>query len=58
MCLDRIAGRGVIVCGGEFDSTAVIERNNGLHAAFAEGWLADDDGAVLVLQGPGDDFRA
>ena len=54
--LDGIAGRGVVVRGGEFDGAAMVERDDGLHAAFAESRLADDDGAMLILQGASYDF--
>ena len=56
--LDGVARRRVVLRGGEFDRAAVIERDDGLHAALAEGRLADDDCAALVLQGTGNDFRA
>src|SRR5208282_3797819 len=34
----------------------IVERQNRLHRAFAEGLGAENDGALLILQSAGDDF--
>ena len=37
---------------------AARQREDGLHAALAEGRLADDGGALLVLKRAGDELRS
>ena len=46
-----------ITRGGELDGGVVAQRYDGLHRAFAEGAFTKDDGALVILQGAGDDFR-
>jgi hypothetical protein len=36
---------------------AMVQRLDGLHGAFAEGLAADDQGAVVVLHGSGENLR-
>jgi hypothetical protein len=45
------------VIGGERQAGVLAQVVDGLHQAFAEGGFADDEGAVVVLQGAGDDLR-
>ena len=42
--------------GGEGEAGVFAEVVNGLHQALAEGGFTDDQGAVVVLQGAGDDL--
>jgi hypothetical protein len=53
---DAVAGR-VIFGDGQLEGRAVVERENALHGAFAEGFLAENHRAVQILQTAGDDFR-
>ncbi len=55
--LDRAARRRVVAGGCQFDGAVVAEVDDALHRSLAEGSQADDCGALLVLQGAGDDFR-
>lgn len=54
--LDAAAGGGVVACGGEAHLTAVFELHHTLHQSFAEGAATDNDAAVPVLDGAGEDF--
>ena len=42
--------------GGEREAGVFGDIEDGLHEALAEGGLADDEGAVVVLQRAGDDL--
>ena len=55
--LDGAAVRRVVAGGGQLDRSAVAQRQNGLHRPLAEGALAKNQCAVMVLQRAGDDFR-
>src|SRR5262249_17047351 len=56
--LNRVPRRRVVPRRGQPQRTiAAAERNDRLHRSFAERSGADDGGALLVLQGAGDDFR-
>ncbi|RMQ21784.1 hypothetical protein ALQ08_05072 [Pseudomonas syringae pv. delphinii] len=55
--LNRATVRRVIQRRGDLQCAIVVQRQNGLHRAFAEGIGTHQDAAFLVLQGTGDDFR-
>ena len=57
VALDEASGGGVVVVCGEGEAGVVGGVEDGLDEALAEGGLADDEGAVVVLQGAGDDLR-
>ena len=42
--------------GGEREAGVLGDLEDGLDETLAEGGLADDEGAVVVLQGTGDDL--
>ena len=54
--LDEPAGRREVVVGGKGEAGVVGDLEDGLDEALAEGGLADDQGAVVILQGAGDDL--
>ena len=54
--LDRTSGRGVIEGGGEFKGAGLVDGDDGLHRALAEGLGTHDDGPFMILQGAGDDL--
>ena len=56
-CLNGAPLWGVITGGGEFQGAVLAQRQYRLYGAFAEGAVAHHDGAFLVLQGAGHDFR-
>ncbi len=56
VALDEAAGRGVVVIGGEGEAGVLGDLEDGLDEAFAEGGFADDESAVVILQGSGDDL--
>src|SRR5262249_3563904 len=55
--LDRFIAGGQILGDGKLQGRAVLERVDRLDAALAEGLAADDDRAVVVLEGAGHDLR-
>ena len=55
--LDRAAFRRVVAGRRQFDGRVGRQLADGLHGTLAEGWRADDGGALVILQGTGDDFR-
>src|SRR5499427_7628750 len=56
--LNRVPRRRVIPRRSQPQrAIAAAERNDRLHRSFAERSRADEGGALLVLQGAGDDFR-
>ena len=56
LMLGTLPGDAVELGQGQLQ-LAVVERLNGLHGAFAEGLAAEDQRAVVVLHGAGEDFR-
>jgi hypothetical protein len=56
MRLDGAPGGRVVARRGQLERGAVVDGHDGLHGALAEGLLAHDNGAALVLQGAGDDL--
>ena len=54
--LDAAAAGDVVFGGGYFHAAVVGQGSYCLYEAFAEGAVSDDDGAVEVLEGAGDDF--
>ena len=56
LSLDRATAGRVIKCGGKFDGAILGNGNHGLDRAFAKTAGTHDDGALVVLQGAGDDF--
>ena len=56
VALDEAAGRRVVVVGGEGEAGVFGDLEDGLDEALAEGGFADDEGAVVILQGAGDDL--
>ena len=55
--LNRVPRRRVVPRGGQPQrANAGAERNDSLHRSFAERARADEGGALVVLQGAGDDF--
>src|SRR5579863_6632804 len=54
--LDQASAGGVIVSGGECQSGIFGERINGLNQPFAEGNLARDQAAVMILNSSGDNL--
>ena len=54
--LDRSVIRRVITRGGELEGIPVVETDDVLHRTLAETAAADDGGALVVLQGAGQDF--
>jgi len=56
VALDEAARGGEVVVCGEGEAGVVEGVEDGLDEALAEGGLADDEGAVVVLQGAGDDL--
>ena len=55
--LNRPPGGGVVQRGGQTNSRAVIERNDGLDGTLAEGGFTDNDRPLVILKCAGDDFR-
>src|SRR5712671_2715109 len=59
LCLDGTSRRRVVARRGQPQrAIAGTERNDGLYRPLAEGTRADDGGALVVLQGAGDDLRS
>ena len=54
--LDVAASGGVVAGDGEADHGFVGQGDGALHEALAEGATADDDAAIPVLNGTGDDL--
>ena len=54
--LNRASAGRVVKRGGERQAGAFGQREHILHQALAEARLADDGGAVVILQGAGHDF--
>jgi len=44
------------VIGGEGEASVLRDLEDGLNEALAKGGFADDQGAVVILEGAGDDF--
>ena len=57
IALDQAAAGRVVVRGGERQAGVIAQRENGLHQSLAEGGLAQNPGAVMILQRAGDDLR-
>src|SRR2546426_7998385 len=55
--LDRAAARREVARGRQAQRRAVVERQDGLHRALAEGLRAEDEGALVVLERARDDLR-
>ena len=55
--LNGAAVRRVVARGGQLDRRVAGQRQHGLDRAFAEGRRTENDGALVILQGAGDDFR-
>src|SRR5439155_75605 len=55
--LDRPAARREVARGREPQRRAVVERQDGLHRALAEGRGTQDEGALVVLERARDDLR-
>ncbi len=55
--LDRLAAGRVITRGGQLHRVTVVQRQHGLHRAFAEGAAADHARALVVAQRPSQHFR-
>src|SRR3990167_4348798 len=55
--LDGTAVGGEVQRGGDLQGAVVVQRQYGLHRAFAEAVGAHQYAALVVLQGAGDDFR-
>ncbi|EAU68236.1 hypothetical protein STIAU_7773 [Stigmatella aurantiaca DW4/3-1] len=55
--LDAAAQGGVIPGNRQLQPRAILQLDDGLHAALAEGLRAHDDRAPVVLERPGDDLR-
>src|SRR4029077_8564084 len=56
VALDKAATRSVVTRGGEREAGVFTERRDGLYQALAESGFADDETAIVVLHGAGDDF--
>ena len=56
VALDEAAGGRVVVVGREGEAGVFGDLEDGLDEALAEGGFADDEGAVVILQGAGDDL--
>src|SRR6266851_3097344 len=56
VALDQAAGGRVVVVGGESEARVLCDGEDGLDQTLAEGGFADDQGAIVILQGAGDDF--
>src|SRR5205085_12088735 len=56
LALNRPAAGGIPLCRRELERIAAVEVEDRLHESLAEGRLADDDGAIVILQRPGDDL--
>ena len=56
VALDEASGGSVVVVGGEGEAGVFADLEDGLDEALAEGGFAYDEGAVVVLQGSGDDL--
>ena len=56
IALDQAAARRVILRGGQRQAGVFHQRINGLHQAFAECVVAQNPGAVVILQGAGNDL--
>ncbi len=56
VALDEAAGRRVVVVGGEGEAGVFADLEDGLNQALAEGGFADDQGAIMILEGAGDDL--
>jgi hypothetical protein len=56
VALNEASGGSVVVVGREGQTGVLGDLEDGLDEAFAEGGFADDEGAVVVLQGAGDDL--
>ena len=55
--LDRDAAGRVIARRGQLERVAVIQVEHGLHRTLAEAASAHEQGALVVLQRTGNDFR-
>ena len=56
VALDEAAGRGVVVVSRQGEAGVLGDLEDGLDEALAEGGLAGDEGAVVVLKCAGDDL--
>src|SRR5258705_7269902 len=56
VALDEAAGRRVVVVGGKSQTRVLGDSEDGLNETLAEGGFADDQSAIVILQGAGDDF--
>ena len=56
VALDEAAGGRVVVIGRQGEAGVLGDLEDGLDEALAEGGFADDEGAVVILQGAGDDL--
>src|SRR5574342_113961 len=57
LAMDGAALRREVARGGEPEPRAIRERDDGLHRPLAEGLLAEDDTAAVILNGPRHDLR-
>ena len=57
LCLDRTTGRRVITRSCQPDTGAVTQVKYRLHRTLAERSFADNQGAAMILQGTGQNFR-
>ena len=58
IALDQPAAGSVVARGGQQQRGIFAERELRLHEALAEACLADDQAAIVILNGAGDDFRS
>ena len=50
VALDQAAAGREVVSGGQREAGVIAEREHGLHQALAEGGLAENPGAIMILQ--------